>query len=64
MPTYDFRCTECETETERHVSISEISFRLTLPCETCGKDTLQKQVIKGKKPVHFKGNKWADKGGL
>lgn len=37
MPTYNYKCTSCEVETEKFSSIASRDALLEFPCENCGK---------------------------
>lgn len=61
MPTYTFKCTNCDREVEEVQSMSSTTAELFRVC-TCDSDLHKfKKIIKAAAPVHFKGNDWPDK---
>lgn len=44
MPTYDYRCTQCEHTFERVLKIAEMNFPVCKPCPECGDDTVEKYI--------------------
>jgi len=59
MPTYTYKCKECEHQFDILQKISED--KLT-DCPECEKKSLEK-IITGGSGVQFKGNGWFNKGG-
>lgn len=60
MATYVFKCLKCSKEGTHSMPMADASFSMKLECEPCGIKTLQKQLIKETKPVHFKGHGWVE----
>lgn len=54
MPRYDFRCTECKSESIVHMKISEYTPKVY--CTFCKGFTLKR--IFSATPVQFKGSGW------
>lgn len=55
MPTYDYKCWDCDTTTELVLSIQHTEVP---ECKTCGAEMTK---LFSAPPVHFKGTGWGSK---
>lgn len=63
MPTYNYKCKECEESQDVFMRITETESKMELDCPVCEKKTEQvKQVVSGN-GFQLKGNGWFNKGG-
>lgn len=53
MPTYLYKCTECETVREDFHYMKEHNSVMNLHCENCNKETEMKQTFVGKTQGHL-----------
>ena len=63
MPTYSYKCDNCENITDFRMSMSETESEMDLPCEVCSEETHQVKVITSTGGFQLKGSGWFGKGG-
>lgn len=47
MPTYNYKCTDCDNEFEKYEKIPDRDASTTLPCEMCGGVVIRPPAIGG-----------------
>lgn len=63
MPTYTYKCNQCDKETDVVMKISETEREMQMECSVCEKETNQTKIITSTGGFSLKGNGWFNKGG-
>ena len=63
MPTYTYKCDQCDKETDVVLKMSEMERQMQMECSICEEETSQTKIITATGGFTLKGSGWFGKGG-